>query len=487
VRNILLTYISGTHTTSHSSYGVSQTTGRCCIDVKESRAVEVIMKRICVSAGLLALGAAVSQAQYAPGLSPLETSKSWALTATIRGFYDDNYLTLPKTIPGPNGTVIQGARGSFGVEASPSISYNHSVSDTLLSATYVYDVRWYQDRFGTTDQTHQFNAKMEHEFSERYKLTLNETFVVAQEPGVLDPGAVSTPLRVPGSNMRNTAAADFTAQMTKSLDLHVGYANTYYAFQENAGDEYPANAYPSYSALLDRMDQTATVDLRWKALPESTAVIGYSFDAINYTSPEDVIFAPGPINTPASLDGPGHAVASIRNQQDHFGFVGVDQSFSPNLNGSIRVGGELEDYYNFGTYSITPYLDASVTWQYQPQCTAQMGVKYQNNSTDVAGTVGTTPVLDEQSTTAYLAISHQVSSRFSIAFLGQAQYSTFNGGGILYDGEEEDFYMLNLNLAYHFNPWLTGETGYVYNRLVSQLLDRSYIRNQVYIGVRATY
>jgi hypothetical protein len=151
------------------------------------------MKRICVSAGLVALGAAAAHAQYAPGLSSMETSKPWSLAATIRGFYDDNYLTLPSsyTATTQNGTVETfHSRDSYGVELSPSIAYNHSVEDTLLSASYVYDMKWYEDRDGTTDQTHQLNAKMDHEFSERYKLTLNESFVISQDPGVLDPAVI---------------------------------------------------------------------------------------------------------------------------------------------------------------------------------------------------------------------------------------------------------------------------------------------------------
>ena len=62
------------------------------------------------------------------------------------------------------------------MELSPAIYYNHSVEDTLLSASYVYDLHWYEDKDGTLDQTHQFNAKMDHEFSERYRLTA-ERFV----------------------------------------------------------------------------------------------------------------------------------------------------------------------------------------------------------------------------------------------------------------------------------------------------------------------
>src|SRR5208282_145116 len=196
------------------------------------------MKRICLSAGLVALGAVAAHGQYAPGLSSMETTKPWSLSGTVRGFYDDNFLTLPKTIPGTvPGTFVTGARSSFGVEASPSVAYNHSVEDTLLSASYVYDIRWYQNHIGSTDQTHQFNARLDHEFTERYKLTVNESLVVAQEPGILDTAVISTPLRVEGSNVRNTGTLDLMMQMTRLFDIHIGYGNTVYAYSQNAGDE----------------------------------------------------------------------------------------------------------------------------------------------------------------------------------------------------------------------------------------------------------
>jgi hypothetical protein len=466
------------------------------------------MKRICVSAGLVALGAVAVHAQYAPGLSYLETSKPWSFTGVIRGFYDDNYLTLPKTYPAllpPNNTPgFAHSRDSFGVEVSPGIFYNHSILDTLLSAGYVYDLNWYQDREGTTDQTHQFNARMDHEFSERYKMTVGESFVSAQEPGVLDSAVISTPLRVAGSNLRNTGTVDFTIQLTRLFDVHVGYANTVYAYQENAGDEAPANSFASYSALLDRIDQTAAVDLRWKALPETTGVLGYQYEHLDYTSPEYITY-PGTIN---GFSFPGFR-ANSRNSDSSYVYLGVDESFTPTLNGSIRAGGEYLYYYNNAmlvfaptpgefvyvkdaTHSISPYIDASLTYQYMPQSTAQFGIKEVHNTTDVPGSAapgagGTSPVLDEQSTAVYLSVSHRVTSRFTASALAQAQYSSFNGGGSTLNGEGEDFYTANLNFAYHFTPWLTGETGYGYSKLNSQLYNRSYTRDIVYVGVRATY
>jgi hypothetical protein len=439
------------------------------------------MKKIVVSVGLVALGAAAAHAQYAPGLAPQETSKSWALSASLRGFYDDNYLTLPKTVPNPSGPgFTQGARSTFGVEVSPSVSFNHSAEDTLISASYVYDLRYYEDQ-SVTDQTHQFNAKLDHEFSERYKIQVAESFVVAQEPTVIDPSVVSTPLRTEGNNIRNTGSLDFTAVLTKLFDVHVGYVNTVYAYQENEGDintNYTGGPVVSRSAALDRMDQLATIDLRWKALPQTTGVFGYQYEHVDYTSPEYIIY-PGPGTTPY--------LSNIRNEDSHFAFVGVDESFTPDLNGSIRAGAEYIDYYNFHTDRVSPYVDASLTYQYLPQSSAQVGVKHIHNSTDVVGITGTTPVLDEETTAAYLSISHRVTSRFTATALLQAQYSTFDGGGALYDGQREDFYIGSINFAYHFTPWIIGETGYNYNKLNSDLSYRSYTRNQVYIGVRATY
>src|SRR5208282_2504877 len=97
---------------------------------------------------------------------------------------------------------------------------------------------------------------------------------------------ISTPLRVEGSNVRNTGTLDLMMQMTRLFNIHIGYGNTVYAYSHNTGDEIVPNSSASYSALLDRMDQTAAVDLRWKAQPQTTGVLGYQYEHVNYTSPE---------------------------------------------------------------------------------------------------------------------------------------------------------------------------------------------------------
>jgi hypothetical protein len=453
------------------------------------------MNKIVTSVGLAALSAASLQAQYAPGLTPLETSKPWSLSADLRGFYDDNYLTLPKDYPSANGTGTAHPLGSWGAEVAPGVSVNHSVESTLIQASYLYDLKWYENR-SDTDQSHQFNAYLDHEFSERYNLKASESFVVAQEPTVIDPTVISTPLRVTGNNVRNTGSLNFTASLTKDLDLHLGYVNSVYAYQQtarsvigyglntiNSGGAFTPE--PSRSALLDRMEQTGTIDLRWKATAETTLIAGYQYEHTDYTAPEYIIFPDPPYNGPFA-NSVGY-LSNVRNSDSHFGFVGADQSFTPDLNGSIRVGAEYIDYYNFHTSRLSPYVDASLTDQYLPSSSAQLGVKHVHNATDVVGTFGTTPVLDEESTAIYASDSHKLTDRLVASVMGQAQISTFVGGGPTFDGKDEQFFILTVNLAYHFTPWLTGEAGYNFSKLKSDLPFRSYTRDVMYLGVRATY
>jgi hypothetical protein len=425
------------------------------------------MKKIFVSVGLAALGVSTLHAQYSPGVTPAEMAKPWSLAATLRGFYDDNPLTLPNRL----------ARSSYGEEISPSASLNHTVNNTAITLSYIYDLRRYET-IDVTDSSHQFNAGVKESFSDRYSMQVGESLVIATEPTVIDPAITSSPLRTSGNNVHNTGSISFTAGLTPKLDGQISYANNLYAYQQTYGDVYnpnPAALNPSRSALLDRIDQLATVNLNWKVMSDLTAVAGYSYGHTGYTSPEPIIF-----NAP-------NIYSKIRNSDSHYFFVGADKQFTSQLNASIRVGGEYLDYYKAGADDFSPYVDASLTWTYMKESYLQGGIKHQHSATDVVGAVPVNgqPVLDSETTAAYLSVSHKITGAFTGGLLGQFQHSAFNGGTV--NGQSEDFFILGLNFAYRFNEYLAAETGYNWYKLVSDVSGRDYTRNMVYIGVRATY
>ena len=107
------------------------------------------MKRLIASAGLVAIGASGLQAANTGGLSDAQVSKPWSVSATLRGFYDDNYATLPKSSPLK--------KDSYGLEFKPSGSVHFLPTDqTFIALSYVYSLKYYFDRpDSSTDQSHE--------------------------------------------------------------------------------------------------------------------------------------------------------------------------------------------------------------------------------------------------------------------------------------------------------------------------------------------
>lgn len=418
------------------------------------------MKKLLTSAGLVALGVSGLQAAYAPNLTPMEASKPWSVSASLRGFYDDNYATFPS-----HGSVDP--EGSYGYELSPSASLNLPLDQTFVGLSYEYSLKYYEARRnGKYDQSHKFDARLDHQFSPRYDIKLDDSFVITKEPDILAPtgGAVSSPIRTEEDAIRNIGSIDFTAQMTELLALELGYVNTFYDYKQDKGDV-PAGAV-SRSGLLDRLEHLASLDLRWQAMPDTDGILGYAFGLIDFTGDETIGL--GKTTVPSDE----------RNRRFHRVYVGADHRFNDQLSGSVRVGGQFTDYYNRNEDEISPYAEASLAYEYNRGNMAQIGITHSRNATDAAA-------LDQETTLLWGSISHHITPNLIGSLLVQGQSSTFQGGSP--DGDEELYLISGLNFTYNINPHFLAEAGYNFDRLDSDLSNRSYSRNRVYLGVRATY
>jgi uncharacterized protein (PEP-CTERM system associated) len=121
-----------------------------------------------------------------------------------------------------------------------------------------------------------------------------------------------------------------------------------------------------------------------------------------------------------------------------------------------------------------------------PGSYAQFGVRHERNATDIAS--GTDPndiVTDQETTALFLSVNHRITPRLIGSVVGQYQRSTFSNGPL--DGEVDNFLLMGLNLEFRINPNWSTEVGYNFDRLDSDLTDRSFTRNRIYAGVRATY
>jgi Putative beta-barrel porin 2 len=450
------------------------------------------MKKIVASVGLVALGASSVGAVYGQGMDATPY-KPWSVSASLRGFYDDNINTVPSN------TGLK--KGSFGVQVSPGFNLDWKSDQNTLDLGYIYTLRWYEKRpYNNTsdfDQDHTFNLAFDHTFNERSRLGVTDSFVIGQEPDFLRSSyALTEPQRVSGENIRNYGTIDLTDQLTPLFGIAVGYANNYVDYHDDSGNTIagfigpvPVLATsPSLSSELDRIEQTLHLDGRWQVMPETVGVLGYQYGESDYTEGTDLttlrgilgfIRIPGP---PGFVDVPSNS----RNYRAHYGYVGADHNFRPDLAGSLRVGVRDTDYYNSpnGQNSLSPYVMASLRYTYMVESYAEVGFSYDRNATDIATLLGDSLTLDQESAVLYANVKHRILPKVYGSLMGQFQDSTFNGGSV--DGKSERFYLVGLDLQYQFNQNLSADIGYNYDKLDSDL-GRSFDRNRVYIGLTAKY
>ena len=435
------------------------------------------MKKIVASVGLFAVGASGVQAASVAALTA-DAAKPWSISATFRGFYDDNVNTAPN-----KSDRVE----AFGYEISPAFSLNWKLEQTTLSLGYVYSFHYYDHtppgNAEKYDQTHSFTALLNHAFSERYVLNVQDSFVIGQEPDFLRANdTFSTYQRVPGDNIRNHGQIKLNAQLSRVFGVELGYENSFFHYDDKGGNFLA----PSRAGLLDRIEQYFHVDGRWQVQRETIGVVGYQYGMADYNGNEvighELIGFALPLLTPIYHN----FNSDVRNNRSHYGYVGVEHVFRPDLTGTVHIGARYTDFYNSAhdESNIGPYATASLEYTYAPESTLELGVTHDRNATDLFQATSGKFTTDQESTAVFGSINHRIMPRLYGSILGQFQNSTLNGGPL--NNVDEKYYLVGLNVEYRFNSHLSAHVGYNYDKLNSEA-NRSFDRNRAYIGVTATY
>ena len=416
------------------------------------------MKKLIASAGIAAVGVASIQAAPQVGLSPTQTSKPWSISASLRGFYDDNITTVPDAIK----------EESFGIEVTPSINYNVVRESTALSLGYTFGLRWFEDRVpDSSDESHQVSANLTHTVSPTLSFELSDTFRVAQEPTIAN-GARTRVIRGEQDYLHNEAALGVTKGLSDTVSLYGQYSNRVINYDD-----------PGFSGLLDRVEHTPLLHLMRRLNPNTIGLVGYRFKAVRYTADE---IAPG-----SGID------PNIRDANSHYAYLGVDHAFSPRLQGSARAGVQFTDFNNapvgVDDNVTNPFADANLSYGYAEGSNLQVGVKHERSRNDLAFAGASSLILDQEQTVVYSAINHRITAKLAASIQGTYLNGSYQGGGPGIDGADDEYWALGLNLNYTINQFLSAEAGYNFDDYDSGVLTalRSYDRNRVYIGLRASY
>ncbi|MGA2279899.1 MAG: outer membrane beta-barrel protein [Verrucomicrobiota bacterium] len=435
------------------------------------------MKKFFVSVGLIAAGTASLQGAYAPEWNSMEASM-WSISGTLRGFYDDNYTTASS---GPN-------RGSLGFEVSPQINLNVPLQQTELGVRYTYGLYYYQEREdlgqNPIDQSHQLDLWVDHAFTERWQAKVQDSFVMGQEPELIDPNT-SRPQRTEGNNISNTGTLAVNTIWTRLFSTALSYQNTIFDYQNSGGTDVD----PSLAGELNRIDQSVSLDLQWRVAPETVAFLGGAFEWVNYTGDEPIAINWTPYIRSLGSVPPGVFYSDSRNSRSYFGYVGVQRSMLANLSFTAKGGIQYSDNYNdpSGATSLNPYADISLIYTYLPGCYAQAGFTQTQNATDQvqADKYNGSIAMSTESSTVYASINHKLTPKLLGTVIGRWQHSVYNQG--LFNNQADDYYSLGVNLSYSFTPHFSAEAGYNLDNVTSQIPENGYTRNRVYLGVTAAY
>ncbi len=151
------------------------------------------------------------------------------------------------------------------------------------------------------------------------------------------------------------------------------------------------------------------------------------------------------------------------------------------------MGVQYTDNYNDSSPSTTtPYTISSLTYTYLPGSYLQLGITHSQNATDVVAPSKNGQITQSQDSTVVSAsVNQQITAKLLGTIIGSFQYSTFNQGQ--FGNEADQDYGLGLNLNYAFTEHFSGEVGYNFDDLQSNIPNRGYSRNRVYLGVTAAY
>ncbi len=361
---------------------------------------------------------------------------SWPfhVSVSVRGGYDDNV-----------NTTHFNRRGSAFTNANAVLSYDFGNARTQIDLRTGGGLTYYFDRTGREYDLNGFLAvTANHKATPRLSFAASIYATYQAEPDF----AVNAGIGRRNGNYFYTADK-LTATYLWAPRLSTA---TSYTFGRTS---YEDNAIGSYE---DRFEHTFGNEFRYLLQPMTTLVGEYRFEIISYD------------NFP-------------RDSTSNFFLVGVDHSFSPRFNISLRGGVEVRDYDNYGE-NVDPYFEGTLIYALGPRVSISWTNRYGLEEPDVPGSQLRTTFRSA------LSVRYNVTQRI-LANLSAYYTHDDNSGqnviGFASPAFSEDTFVLSLSVRYAINRNWAIEAGYDFSDIESDIDLRSYYRNRIYAGLNLSF
>ena len=376
--------------------------------------------------------------------APIAADTPFHLNNRIRLGYDDNiYQTDEDSASGRD------PQGSMRIVEEIEVLVNLNLERTYLGLRYRPSLIWYNEREPhSTDFLNDLDFNFTYNFSPLLSLSLNDTLRAGQLPELED-GEFT--VREDDDNYYNSAVGtlSYNIRPETRLDASARYITLIY---DSASPAKKNNDYYSIVGGLTLRQQLAS----------RTTVMGDArYQTLTYNE--------------ATMD-------SNRDADSIFAGLGLEQTFNPQLLGSLRVGMETRMYDDSAYDDNTePYIDVSATYLPTPATRFTLSGSYSIYESDVAA------YLSQVRNYISLSAAHDFTAKWSFYISGAYTLNSYSADYSL-DSDiagdaDEDSYLVSARLTYRLSQrnWL--EAGWQYVMLDSEVTGReNYTRNRIDIG-----
>ncbi len=214
----------------------------------------------------------------------------------------------------------------------------------------------------------------------------------------------------------------------------------------------------SVGLFEDRVEHTFGNEFRFLVLPTTTAVGEYRYQIIDYdTAPRD--------------------------SMTHFVLAGLDHSFNPRFNISLRGGAQFREFEDFGQRT-SPYGEATLNYALTEKSSISWNNRYGLDEPDVPGSPSRTSF--RTGLRGNYAFTPRISSTLSIYY----QHDDNDGlqtPVFFIPSFSEDSLDISLGVRYEINSTFAALAGYSHTEVLSDFALREYARNRYYLGLNATF
>lgn len=357
---------------------------------------------------------------------------TWSLTG--RGGFD----SLSYKVPSPflqdfESYYVQGGVGVTYAEADPTTPWSMAVD--LGAIHYLDGIPRYDDTF--------YNARVAfniaHQISQRLKISNNFYLTYEAEPNVATGGSTTlyNGQYLYGFNNFNVSYA-WSQRFSTTTSVTVD------------GISYEDEV---VSGLEDRLSVLIAQQFSYALSQRTSLAAEYRYRIVDYRDRDDV------------------------DSTSHFALVGVDHAWSERFSGSFRVGAEF--FKSDRAENTSPYGEVALSYLVARRTTARWFGSVGYDSAEIGG------YDTRYAVRTGVNVNHQITKRVGITGGASYSYSNFEGG--LGRDVTEHSLLLSTGLSYQLLENLSLDARYTYSILSSDDSLREFSRNNVSVGVTASF